>query len=299
MNAGVTRPTSAGPSLQDLLSRHRVALAAAGVPSPDADARWLAQHVLGREALRSSRPVPVQAAARLAALVEQRCRRVPLQHLIGSTGFRHVQLSVRPGVFVPRPETEIVTGHAIELLASAAGSTRTAVDACTGSGAIAVCLATELDGVRVVATDSSADAVALCRHNVASLRTDFGSGSEAEVVLGHLLEGVDPELEGHLDLLVSNPPYLGVAELDALDPEVRLHDPPAALAAGPDGYELVIELLELASTWLRPGGAVVLEIAHGRGAEAAERARAVGMGEVEVHPDLSGRERVLVARRTC
>lgn len=297
MTAGVQRPTSTGPSLQDLLSRHRVALAAAGVPSPDADARWLAQHVLGRGALRSSRPVPVEAAVRLAALVEQRCQRVPLQHLIGSTGFRHVQLTVRPGVFVPRPETEIVTGHAIELLASAAGPTRTAIDACTGTGAIAVSLATELDDVRVVATDRSADAVALCRHNVASLRTDFGSRSAVEVVRGHLLEGVAPELQGHLDLLVSNPPYLAVAELDSLDPEVRLHDPPAALAAGPDGYELVTELLELAPRWLRPGGWVVLEIAHGRGDDAAERARAIGMREVEVHPDLSGRERVLVARR--
>lgn len=298
MNAGVTRPTTSGPSLQDLLSRHRAALAAAGVSSPDADARWLAQHVLGHDALRSSQPVPVEAACRLAALVARRCQRVPLQHLIGSTSFRHVELTVRPDVFVPRPETEIVTGHAIELLASAAGPTRTAIDACTGTGAIAVSLATEVDGVRVVATDSSADAVALCRHNVAALRTGFEPGSEVEVVLGHLLEGIDPDLAGHIDLLVSNPPYLAVAELESLDPEVRLHEPPAALAAGPDGYELVTELLELATMWLRPGGAVVLEIADGRGAEAVERARAVGMGDVELHPDLSGRERVLVARRT-
>lgn len=286
-----------GEIAQDLVTRHRLALSAAGVPSPDADARWLAEHVLGRDRLRSSEPVPPELAARLAALVERRTHRVPLQHLIGSAAFRDIELVARPGVFVPRPETEVVAGHAIDALVAHRGQPTVAVDACTGTGAIALSLATEVPNVRVTATDASADAVALAGLNADASADGFAEGSRVEVVNGHLLSPVDVALKGELDLLVSNPPYLGAAELDRCEPEVRLHDPYDALVAGPDGYEVVRELLGLASSWLRPGGVVVLEIADGRGHEAAEAARLAGLDAVHVHPDLAARERVLVARR--
>lgn len=286
-----------GPIAQDLVTRHRLALSAAGVPSPDADARWLAEHVLGREGLRSTDPVPPELASRLAALVERRANRVPLQHLLGTAAFREITLTARPGVFVPRPETEIVTGHAIDALFGSRGRPAYAVDACTGTGAIALSLATEVTNVAVTATDASDDAVALARHNADALRGQFAEGSTVDVVAGHLLAAVDEGLKGELDLLVSNPPYLAAAELAACEPEVRLHDPYDALVAGPDGYEVIRELLDLAASWLRPGGIVVLEIAAGRGLEAAEAARLAGLTGVHVHPDLTSRERVLVARR--
>ena len=215
----------------------------------------------------------------------RRCTGTPLQHLTGVEGFRHITLAVRPGVFVPRPETEVVVEHALSALADVAEPV--VVDVGTGTGAIALAIADERPGVRMVATDLSSDAVQLARENATALR------AEITVLLGDLLEPVDASLRGKVDLVVSNPPYIETRERSSLPPEV-LADPELALFGGVHVHR---RLFEAALPWLRPGGAVVVEIGEAQGAAAAAAAVDAGLGSVCVHPDLGGRDRIVVARR--
>jgi len=266
-------------------------LEAAGVPAPAVDAALLARHVLDWShtalVLRGGQPLPEDAAARLDELAARRTAREPLQLLLGTAGFRWVDLEVRPGVFVPRPETEVLAGEAVARLPADG----VAVEPCTGSGAVACAVAQEVPGARVVATDVSPAAVDLARRNAGRL------GVRVEVRLGDLLVPVAPGLRGRVDVLVSNPPYLADAELAALEPEVRDHDPRAALVAGPTGHEVTDRLLAAAGTWLAPGGWLLLETADTRARDTARRAAAAGLTDVAVVPDLTGRDRVVVARR--
>jgi release factor glutamine methyltransferase len=215
----------------------------------------------------------------------RRCTGTPLQHLTGSEGFRHLTLTVRPGVFVPRPETEVVVEHALAELEGTA--TPIVVDVGTGTGAIALAIVDEHPGARVVATDLSAEAVLLATENAAAL------GAELTVVRGDLLEGVDPALRGWVDLVVSNPPYIEPHELPSLPAEVRA-DPDLALIGGVHLYR---RLFEEARSWLRPGGAVVVEIGATQGAAVAAAAADAGLGTARVFLDLVGRDRVVVACR--
>lgn len=264
-------------------------LAGAGVPTPRADARLLVRHVLGWSGVRlvtgGGDALPDAAAARLGTLVARRTARVPLQHLVGTVGFRHLDVLVRPGVFVPRPETEVLAGEAV------ARSPRTGVvvEPCTGTGAVACAVAAET-GAAVVATDVSAPAVALARENAAR------AGVDVRVLEGDLLAPVPAALRGLVDVVVSNPPYLAAAELAAVEPEVR-HDPVRALVAGPTGHEVTDRLLAEAGGWLRTGGWLLLETDARRAEATAARARGLGYRDVTVVPDLTGRDRVVAARR--
>lgn len=273
----------------------------AGVPTPDVDARLLLDAMEERFGTLAGCPAGV-----LDALVERRAARVPLQVLLGRTTFRWVDLEVVPGVFVPRPETEVVAGLAID--ACVGVDAPLVAEPCTGTGAIACALLAEVPGVRVLATDVSTDAVELARRNLAAVlageasppRWRARSGATAEVHHGHLLDPLrrlDPPVRGHVDVLVANPPYLPVDDAPAMAPEVVGHDPHAALFGGVDGHEVVDELLGLAATWLRPGGTVVLELDDRRGADAARVADGAGLVDVRVVPDLTGRDRAVVARR--
>lgn len=272
-------------------------LAAAGVPSPGVDARWLIEHVV---ADAEARPVLTTGALadRLEALVVRREAREPLQLVLGTAAFRTLELACRPGVFLPRPETEIVAGvaigHARQRAGGGAGPDAGVLVAepCTGTGAIACSVAIEVPAARVLATDLDPRAVDLARHNAAATAPD-----RIEVHHGDLLDPLDASLRGHLDVLVANPPYLPAADRGTWDPEVADHDPDTALVGGPDGHEVVDRLLALAVDWLAPGGSVVLEIDERRGAEAAAVARVVGLTDVKVQRDLTGADRVLVARR--
>jgi release factor glutamine methyltransferase len=272
-------------------------LAAAGVPSPQADARWLVAH-----AVETFGEVDDRArVARLAELVARREQREPLQLILGTTAFRTVELACRPGVFVPRPETEVVAGEAIAA-ARAAGPAPVVAEPCTGTGAIACSLVAEVPGVRVVATDLSALAVALARENLARVAAGVtakrpGDRPSWEVHRGELLAPVDAALRGHLDVLVANPPYLPAADRGAWDPEVADHDPHVALVGGPDGHEVVDALVATARSWLAPAGTLVLEIDARRAQEALGSARRAGLVEVRAVLDLTGAPRVLVARR--
>jgi release factor glutamine methyltransferase len=262
-------------------------LAAAGIPAARAEARWLVEH-----ATATATP------GRLEALVTRRLAGEPLQLLLGRWPFRTVELTLEAGVFVPRPETEVVAGFAIDH-ARRLGRPVLAAEPCTGSGAISCALVAEVDGIEVVATDLDPRAVALARRNLAEVRGRSGAvarRSRAEVHLGDLLDPLPEHLRGRLDLLVANPPYLPVADRAAMAPEVVEHDPAAALFGGVDGHEVVDRLLAEAGDWLAPGGLLVVEIDDRRGGEAAERARAAGLDEVRVAPDLAGRDRALLAR---
>lgn len=296
-------------------------LAAAGVDSPDVDAHRLAEALLGADARRAPSTVPApEAVAAFDAALERRSAREPLQLVLGSVAFHDIELTCRPGVFVPRPETEVLVelalaaasrraseagardaGAADACAAGAGGAGRAArvrvVEPCTGSGAVALAMAVARADLEVVATDRSPVAIAAARANRDRLAGLGRLGSTVEVVEGDLLDPVDPELMGRVDVLVANPPYLPDHELADLPPEVAEHDPAMALVAGPDGHELVDRLIDLAPRWLVPGGTLVLELDARRAQVAAARARARGLIGVSVHDDLTGRARFLSARR--
>lgn len=276
-------------------------LEAAGVPTPDVDARLLLDVMEERFGSLDGCPSGV-----LDALVERRAGREPLQLLLGRTTFRWVELEVAAGVFIPRPETEVVAGLAID---ACTGVDRPlVVEPCTGTGAITCALLTEVEDVRVLATDVSPAALELARRNVARTLAGEASppdhrpseGADAEVVAGHLLDPLrqlGPGVLGAVDVLVANPPYLPTDDVDTMQPEVADHDPHEALFGGADGHEVVDELLREAAVWLRPGGTVVLEIDERRGADAVRSAQAAGLVDVRVASDLTGRDRALVAHR--
>lgn len=282
----MTTDVRSGPAM-DLIRRHAARLDDAGVASPMHDALALAAHALGTTPteLRTGVLGDVDPAVlgRLDELVTGRARRVPLQHLTGRTGFRTLTLTCRPGVFVPRPETEVLAGLAVDL----AGPGTTVVEPCTGTGAVALSVVAEVPGTTVVATDRDPAAVVLARRNAADL--DLA----VDVREGDLLDPVDASLRGRVDVVVSNPPYLTVDELDGCEPEVREHDPAGALVAGPTGHEVTDRLIATAPDWLRPGGVLLLEVSEVRAPAVARRARDGAFRDVVVLDDLTGRERIV------
>ena len=274
-------------------------LAVAGVPSAEHDARALAAHALGVERLEPAlAPVPpADFFPTFAALVARRSAREPLQHIVGSTAFRYLTLAVRPGVFVPRPETETVAQQAVDEAARLArhGRVPVVVDLCTGAGAIAIAVATEVPAAVVTAVDASEQAVALTRHNAeacgAQLRLEHGDATDP---------GVLAELDGTVDVVVSNPPYIPPDAVPA-DPEVRDHDPALALyGGGPDGLAVPRGVIERSAALLRDGGLLVMEHADVQGADVRAAVAATGaFAQVATLPDLTGRERMVVARRVA
>jgi release factor glutamine methyltransferase len=280
-------------TLRAVLAEATDRLAAAGVPSPRADAEQLAAHVLAtsRSALASVSVLPAERARELADLVDRRAARVPLQHLVGSVGFRHLELVVGPGVFIPRPETEVVAGWAIDVLRGDAIAAPLVVDLCTGSGAIAAAIATEVPSASVHAVEIDADAVDWARRNLAG----------TSVVL-HRADARDalPELDGRVDLVVSNPPYVPTGEHDLVDREVRDHDPAIALWSGADGLDMLTAVVRRSERLLRPGGRLVVEHSDRQGESAPAVLHAAGgWAEVQDHNDLTGRPRFVTARRAA
>jgi release factor glutamine methyltransferase len=237
-----------------------------------------------------------------AALVERRGNREPLQHLLGTAPFRYVELAVGPGVFVPRPETEVVAGAAIDEAAARAesGISPLVVDLCTGSGAIAVSVAHEVPGARVVAVELSPEALVWAARNVAGTAVVLLEG-DATAALPGLADAV-----GVTDVVVSNPPYIP-RDAAVRDPEVLAFDPPLALwGDGADGLDVVRGVAARAAVLLRAGGLFVVEHADVQGETAVAALRAVldpdgtpGFTGVADHLDLTGRPRYATARRTA
>lgn len=271
----------------------------AGVASPRHDALALAAYVLGRDRVDLVLPpeLPADFASRFAELVERRRRREPLQHLVGSTGFRYLTLAVEPGVFVPRPETEVVAGVAVEEAArvAAGGTEPVVVDLCCGSGAIAVAVATEVPTARVTAVDLSEQAVALTARNGAVAGAEHLVALHGDVADPALLPG----LAGRVHVLVANPPYIP-PDAEPVDPEVRDHDPDLALyGGGVDGLDVPRAVLRAGGRLLVPGGLLVMEHAEVQAVAARDAATATGLyADVRTQDDLTGRPRMLVARRT-
>lgn len=271
----------------EILRRATLYLERHGVESPNATAEVLLTHVLetDRAGLYArTEGLDAREARMFGRALCQRCAGTPVQHLTGEQAFRRIVLEVRPGVFVPRPETEILVATALEVLEGVEGPV--VVDVGTGTGAVALAMKDERPDAKVLATDLSPEAADLATENAQRL------GLEVDVRRGDLLEALPAELRGWVDLVVSNPPYVTRAEVDDLPPEVRA-DPELALVGGPEIYEaLASESLR----WLRDGGALVVEIGAGQGVVVAEVLRGA-FADVRVRTDLAGRDRVVVGRR--
>jgi release factor glutamine methyltransferase len=273
--------------LRPVIEAATVALAEAGVGSPRTDAELLAAHAActdrGRLAFTEADPEFFQ---RYDELVAQRAKRVPLQHLTGSAPFGPVTVQVGPGVFIPRPETESLLEWAVGQPLS---QRPVIVDLCTGSGALAVALSKYLPDARVIAVDDSEDALAYARRNTA--------GTPVELIHADVTQaGLLAELDGQVDLVVANPPYIpdGVA----LEPEVAEHDPPHALFGGVDGMAVIDRIVELAARLLRDGGRCGVEHDDTTSARTVEAFTRTGrFVDVTAREDLTGRPRFVTARR--
>ncbi len=283
-------------TISAVLTRSIEVLSAAHVPSPDADAELLVGHVLGmsrgqvRAKAVTGAPISAPNAVGILELVERRAAREPLQHITGVAAFRHLELAVGPGVFVPRPETEIVAQYAIDSLAASASPAPIGVDLGTGSGAIALAMATEVQHSRVYGVENSALAFTWTKQNFRR----YG-GDNAHAVFIDLADAL-PELDGTVAVVISNPPYIPVGAVPR-DPEVRLFDPEHALYGGEDGLDVVRTVSTTARRLLHAGGTLVLE--HGE-----LQARAIsailerdGWSAISSHRDLLGRDRATTALR--
>jgi len=263
------------------------ALRAAGVEDPRLDAEVLLAEAAGvqRAALVAGpeAELPPPAGRRFGEMVRRRLRREPVAYILGRRGFRNLELAVDRRVLVPRPETELLVELALER------RPRTVLDVGTGSGAIALAVADELPGCAVVATDTSAEALAVARANAERLgladRTRFLPGS---------LPDADQVPEGGFDLLLANLPYVAERDWPALQPEVTQWEPREALQAGPDGLDAYRTLLRSVRSTSAELGAVGLEVGEGQAGAVAELVRGAGFGSVEVRRDLAGIERLVI-----
>jgi release factor glutamine methyltransferase len=276
-----------------VLTEAAARLRTAGIETPESDARLLLAHVCGIEPARIPLLDRVDDAqqARFDDLVRRRGTRVPLQHLTGRAYFRHVELEVGPGVFVPRPETEVMTGWAIDALrpmVSAGGRPRV-VELCAGSGAIAKSIITEVTFVDVYAVEVSPEAAAYARRNLAD--------TLVELYVGDMVDALHV-LDESVDLVIANPPYIPLEAYASVAPEARDHDPVVALFSGQDGLDAIRVVTAVAARLLRAGGLLCFEHAdvQGQSAPAVATASQAFTG-VRDHRDLTGRPRFVTAVR--
>lgn len=296
--------------LKALLEEVELQLAAAGVPEPRVDAELLIGHRLDVSRGRVQVLVAMgnelsdADAEAIRTLAEYRAERIPLQHLTGRAPFRNIELSVGPGVFTPRPETETVAQFAIDALQAVAQAEPIAVDFCTGSGAIALALANELPTVHVWAVEKDPQAHAWAARNVEALgdgRVTLLQGDLRELdPAGNTQPGKLTEefaaLKGRVNVLISNPPYVPSGAIPR-DPEVRDHDPDLALYSGEDGLDLIRVISRSGYELVVPGGLLVLEHAEGQGADIRALLTRDGWRGATTHQDLTGRDRATVAYR--
>jgi release factor glutamine methyltransferase len=270
-------------------------LAAAGVASPDVDAQELAAHLLGVERTRLGLTPLVEDdfLVDYRALIDQRARRTPLQHLLGSAQFGRATLAVGPGVFIPRPETECLLAWAVHAIAAV--DRPVVVDLCTGSGALALAIAAERPDARVIGVERSSVALAWARRNAVA---QAGAGrTPVELRGGDIFDDrLLADLDGVVDLVTANPPY--VPDGTPVEPEVAGFDPPEAVFAGPDGLSVIRPLLSVAAALLKVGGVLAVEHddTQGESAPTLLRSRRV-LTDVEEHQDLAGRPRFVTATR--
>lgn len=273
------RPAQVVRRAADYLGRH-------GVEAPLPTAERLLSHVLGidRAAIYTREGLTAGEAKRFGRALCRRCTGEPLQHVTGEQGFRRLILRMRPGVFVPRPETEILVQVTLDALVDVRAPV--VVDVATGSGAIALALKDERPDARVIATDLEPDAVALTRENAARL------GLDVTALVGELLDSIPGDLHGRVDAVVANPPYVPEEDRASLPPDV-LAEPESAVFGTISLYR---RLFEQAGPRLRRGGLVAVEIEERAAAPVAAAVAAAGFADVRVTRDLAGRDRVVSAR---
>jgi release factor glutamine methyltransferase len=286
-------------AVRPLLTQAASQLREVGVDSPEQEARQLLAYAVGIELVR----VPLldsvddDQASHFQTLINKRAHRIPLQHLTGRAHFRYLELEVGPGVFVPRPETEVMTGWAIEQLrpmvyAVARGESRhlpVVVELGTGSGAVAKSIATELTGTRVHAVEMSEEAAAYAARNLVD--------TTVELYVRDMV-GALPELNGAVDLVIANPPYIPLDAFESVIPEVRDHDPVLALVSGQDGLDAIRAVVTEAARLLRPAGLLCVEHADIQGESAQQILLDHGaFAAVRDHRDLAGKPRFVTAIR--
>ncbi|WP_328359176.1 peptide chain release factor N(5)-glutamine methyltransferase [Mycobacterium sp. NBC_00419] len=274
--------------LRQAIDAATAVLAEAGIDSARIDAELLAAHLAGTERgrLATIDPPGPDFYHRYDQVISQRTRRIPVQHLTGTAAFGPLQLRVGPGVFIPRPETEALLEWAV---AQRLPDEPVIVDLCTGSGALALALAAAWPRARVVAVDDDPAALEYARRNTEATAVQLVC---ADVTAAGLL----PELDGTVDLVVSNPPYIPAGAV--LEPEVAEHDPAHALFGGPDGMAVIGPLVGLAGRWLRHGGLLAIEHDDTTSQQTVETISRTGLfTAVTAHRDLAGRPRYVTARR--
>ena len=297
-----------------------------GIERPEVEARWIIEETSGLTGadlrLGFDTAATPGGLTRLDGLVTRRLAGEPLQYVLGHWAFRSLDLMVDPRVLIPRPETEQVAEAALDeldvLIASGvtagpadssdaddialehpagkvdAPTTRRALvaDLGTGSGALALAIATERPGVDVWAVERDPDAALVARANLAGVGR---AGHRVRIVEGSWFEPLPQKMHGSLDLVVTNPPYVGLEE--ALPPDIADWEPAGALIGGPTGVEAIVEILTTSVEWLAPHGVIVVEIGETQGSAAQQVARSVGFTDVTVRRDYGGRDRILIAGR--
>ena len=283
-------------TIKDALEWTTGYLERSGDETPRKSAEWLlsAATNLSRVELYTNYERPLSESERgvLRGGVQRRAAGEPLQYVTGEVAFRHLVVKVRPGVLIPRPETEVLVGEALGELKDI--SAPLVADPCTGTGVVALSIAQERPDARVWATDISLEAVESARENAERLRLS----GRVSVFKGDLLGSLPAELTGRLNAVVANPPYVPSADVPGLPAEIAGFEPHVALDGGPDGLDVFRRLLAEARTWLAPGGFLAVELDERRVQVAAEEALE-WYEDLRVVRDLAGRDRVLVARLTA
>jgi len=275
----------------------RTYLAEKGDESPRLSAEWLLSAATGLSRVElyayHDRPLTETERAALREGVKRRAAGEPLQYVTGEVAFRHVVVKVRPGVLIPRPETEVLVDAVLPAVrdAIAARGEAVVIDACTGSGCIALAIAQECPGARVYATDLSPVSVEVAAENAERL----GLADAVTVLEGDLLSPLPAELMGRADVIVSNPPYVPSADVPGLPAEVAGFEPHLALDGGPDGLDVYRRILADAREWLVPGGILGVELDERMVRQAGDEALE-WYQEVRVVSDLTGRDRIVTAR---
>ena len=293
------------PARVSALRSHGIGvLSGAGIRLAEVDTELLIGHVLGLSRGQVQAKIVTDAGLdrqqylAVVELLERRAAREPLQQITGRAPFRSLELAVGPGVFVPRPETESVAQIAIDALLAVPSPSPRGIDLGTGSGAIAIAMATEVPHARVFAVENSPRAYLWARQNARELAGDnlrliFADLADTPSSLDGA-EGESEQLDGTLDVVVSNPPYIPLGAIPR-DPEVRLHDPEAALYGGPDGLDVVRAVSLRAARLLHPGGVLIIEHGELQGAELRALLSADGWRAAATHRDLLGRDRTTTA----
>jgi release factor glutamine methyltransferase len=266
-----------------------------GVESPRLSAEWLLSAATGLSRVElyayHDRPLSPEERGRFREGIERRASGEPLQYVTGEMPFRHLVLKVRPGVFIPRPETEVLVDVVLAALSPAEAPV--VVDLCTGSGAVAVSVAYEVPSARVYATDLNPLAVETASRNAEAA----GVGERVDVREGDLFAPLPDELRGLVAAVVANPPYVPSADMPTLPAEVLGFEPHLALDGGADGLDTARRIVTEAPRWLAPGGLLAMELDEARAEAMADEMKAAGWQDAAVTNDLAGRRRVASSRR--